>query len=229
MAWAYFWPSTLTPLLQQECSNIRQADHCQVFLSTASPFEWFPSPSPSPISRRPCKTSIHRPIIPHCVSYKTAPRYRTTCTLVHPYTHTHPELINKQNRGQIALTSSLPSARPSPFSVFRPWLQRRCPNYRSVLRRLVPLRLSCSCFSFDKSPHGLSRISSRQTITVQILSIRKFDTDNRSRSGDGVGSWVVSQEQAGMRWLVAWVCMGTGKQQVVGARRRKKIKSRATS
>jgi hypothetical protein len=77
----------------------------------------------------------------------------TTNSIVHSYTHTHPELINKQNREWIALTSSLPSAPPSRFSVFRPWLKRRCPNYRSVLRRLVLLRLSCSSFSSKKSPH----------------------------------------------------------------------------
>jgi len=64
---------------------------------------------------------------------------------------------NNKSREWGILTSSLPSARPSRPLVSRPWLRYQFPSYRSVLRRLDPLRLSCSFFSFKKSPQPLSQ------------------------------------------------------------------------
>lgn len=75
----------------------------------------------------------------------------------------HPEMSSSSNsrqsvpprahrktktRNGVILTSSSPSGRPSRPLASRPWLQRQCPrSFRIGLRRLDPLRLSCSYFS----------------------------------------------------------------------------------
>jgi hypothetical protein len=78
--------------------------------------------------------------------------------------------------------------------VCRPWLRFQSPSCRIVLRRLVPLRLSCSFFTSNKPPQRLSRALPMGNTRRQFLSIRCFDVDNQSRLGDDVGGWIVSQE-----------------------------------
>lgn len=85
------------------------------------------------------------------------------------------------------LTSSWPSARPSRPLVCRPWLRCQSPNCRIVLRRLVPLRLSCSFFSSNKPPQRLSRALPMENTRARFLSGRVFDVDYQSRSDDDVG------------------------------------------
>lgn len=132
---------------------------------------------PSTGSSRPGSQAQHWPVPP----------------LFHHYMPTHSSTTNK-NREWGILTFSWPSARPSRPLVCRPWLRFQSPSCRIVLRRLVPLRLSCSFFSSNKPPQRLSRALPMGNTRAQFLSRRCFDLDNQSRLGDDVGGWILSQE-----------------------------------
>lgn len=130
-------------------------------------------------------------------------------TSVVPTSLSHPELNNKQTGNGVVLTFSWPSARPSRPSVCRPWLRCQSPSFRSVLRRLVPLRLSCSFSSLNRSPQRLSRASPMEIARAQLLSRRVFRCGQSKWIGlmtlvDGL----FRRNQARMmRWgfVVAWV------------------------
>jgi hypothetical protein len=146
---------------------------------------------------------VHRrrfaPSLPDPLPPSTGPRGPSQSTsptiaivsVVPPF-QADPELNNKQNREWGVLTFSWPSARPSRPLVCRPWLRCQSPSCRSVLRRLVPLRLSCSSFSSKKPPQRLSQALPMEITRAQFLSSRVFDVDNQSRSVDDVGGWIVS-------------------------------------
>jgi hypothetical protein len=109
--------------------------------------------------------------------------------------HSIPPRAQQQTKTRIGviLTSSSPSERPSRPLACRPWLQRRYRGFRIGLRRLDPLRLSCSYFS----PRRCLRHGSLQNRYQGVARARScanmdgFNMDRRRRRirvVDGRGS-----------------------------------------
>ena len=196
----FFCASAQPPLQDSfECNN---ASELEIFDARRAELLG-PSPSMCIFGTR-SPSSCHNFLMAQFTKTSSATMASTSAV---PPTHARPELDNKQNREWGVLTSSWPSARPSPPLVFRPWLRCQCPSCRIVLRRLDPLRLSCSFFSFKKSPQRLSRVSPMESTRAQLLSSRVFDVDNRGGSNDDVG-WMNCF--AGTRLGCAGLCSRVG-------------------
>lgn len=121
---------------------------------------------------------------PSTVSAGPVPK-RNNGRCLHRSTTTCPPRAQRQTEtgsGVRILTSFWPSARPLRPLVCRPWLRCQSPSCRIVLRRLVPLRLSCSFFSYDEPPQRLSQAFPMEITRARLLSSQIFDVDDQKVS-----------------------------------------------